>query len=103
MGPECHKFLSRKKYSLPVVLGIAMVSWSPVFVSSPTFAQALGPFFGIDNEVEAPPERIKLLPDDFFDSFPTVRAQNIGVEADNLIFDAVMLMPIELLPRVMCA
>ncbi len=88
MGPECHKILSRKKHSLPVALSIAVLFWSSAFVSTPVFAQALGPFFGIDNEVEAPPEQIKLLPDDFFESFPTARAQNIGVEADNLIFDA---------------
>jgi len=95
MGQWGHKFWSRTKFTLPVAkfnlpaaLGIAVLFWSPVFVWSPTFAQALGPFFGIDNEVEAPPERIKLLPDDFFESFPTVKAQNIGVEADNLIFDA---------------
>ena len=82
MGPKGRKFPGRRRYTLPFVLGIS------VFALSPAFSQALGPFFGIDKEVTAPPERIKLLPDNFFDSFPTVGPQNIGVEADTLVFDA---------------
>ncbi len=50
--------------------------------------QALGPFFGIDNESETTPERLQILPDDFFSSFPTSSAENIGVEADTLVLDA---------------
>ena len=51
------------------------------------FAQALGPFFGIDEAEIVGTARPQLLPEGFFDSFPTSAAQNIAVEADNLIYD----------------
>ncbi len=56
--------------------------------SSLTFAQALGPFFGVDEDAETPTERPQLLPEGFFDDFPTSAAENIAVEADSLVFDA---------------
>jgi len=85
MGQWRTEFTSRLKCSaLLCFLPAAMT----ILVSAPAFSQALGPLFGIDKEVEARPERIKLLPDDFFASFPTSKPENIAVEADNLIFDA---------------
>ncbi len=59
-----------------------------LFLSGAASGQALGPLFGIDEEVTPQAQRLQLLPDDFFSSFPTARAQNIAVEADNLVFDA---------------
>ncbi len=82
MGHGSHEIVSRLKRSVPTAAALVLLT-----LSGP-LAQALGPLFGIDKEVERRPERIRLLPDDFFDSFPTARAQDIGVEADNLVFDA---------------
>lgn len=56
--------------------------------SGPVFAQALGPFFGIDEYEEEETERPQLLPDNFFDSVPRAALGDIAVEADNLVFDA---------------
>ncbi len=53
-----------------------------------TYAQALGPFFGIDEDEVASVAAPQLLPENFFDSFPTTAAENIAVEADTLIYDA---------------
>ena len=64
--------------SVAIVLGL----------SSPGLGQALGPLFGIDEQENARPARIRLLPDDFFNSFPTAQANNIAVEADAFIFYA---------------
>jgi len=87
MGQRLAKFESYIKCSLLAGIAIGTLV-SGALVSAPAFGQALGPLFGIDSEVSSRPERIKLLPDDFFDSFPTSRAENISVEADNMIFDA---------------
>ncbi len=75
--------------SLGVFTRLCMASAALVLaLSTPGFGQALGPLFGIEDQENTRPGRIKLLPDDFFSSFPTSQADNIAVEADALVFDS---------------
>lgn len=81
-------FSWRKKMSkFAVCLAMASAT-SALLLASPVYAQALGPFFGFDDQEDDREQRVQLLPDDFFASFPTAAAQNIAVEADSLVFDA---------------
>ena len=73
----------------PGSLGLALIMAGMLMLgATPARAQALGPFFGIDNQVTSQSEKVRLLPEDFFSSFPTSRAENIAVEADTLVYDA---------------
>jgi len=51
------------------------------------FAQALGPFFGIDENATERSQPWQLLPAGFFDRFPTAAMGSIALEADNLVYD----------------
>ncbi|HHG89086.1 MAG TPA: LPS-assembly protein LptD [Devosia sp.] len=71
------------------ILRLALASAALVLTLGGTgYSQALGPFFGIEEDEAVAATAPQLLPEDFFDSFPTSAAENIAVEADNLIYDA---------------
>ena len=73
--------------NLKLCLAAASATGTLLF-ALPASAQALGPYFGIDDQVDDRSHKVQLLPDNFFASFPTAPAENIAVEADNLVFNA---------------
>ncbi|MDB2384146.1 LPS assembly protein LptD [bacterium] len=63
-----------------------LIAAGPTFVTSAS-AQSLGPFFGIDKSEPKDVGSQRLLPDNFFDTFPSAGLGDIAVEADELAFD----------------
>ncbi|MCB9994747.1 MAG: LPS-assembly protein LptD [Hyphomicrobiaceae bacterium] len=79
----------RRAASLRLLLGGILGGLALALCSAaPASAQTLGPYFGIDTqEPNSGPHR-RLLPEGFFDNFPTSKIGDIAVEADTLTFDA---------------